>query len=229
MPRFIIACALALFFSGILAAQETSSTNKQSSARAVADRYDKESDTWRLSLVRFVLKGELEKLREVETAMKQFTAAASSYIVYKRPGFETAQQLYYRNLENINRLDQLRQLVEMSHRDFPGYTKDFFVKYSVTIEDFRDFDMFEKIHEKIMNRWRAEFEAAMQKKSVAELKVIREDMKLLQQAVSAFVLLPGQSANKVPQLQDFENELRHGIVMLRMYEETMPAAGGGTR
>jgi hypothetical protein len=202
----------------------------QTNAKAVGLRYTNESDTWRVALVRFIMKGEVGKYAEVEGAMKQFTAVTTSYIVYKRPGSDLAQELYYRNLENITRIEQLKILVEMSHRDNPGYTKDFYGKYSLADTDFSDFDAFEKVYERTMNRWRAEFEAAMQRKSVEQLKVLREDMKMLQQAVSVFILLPGKSSNKVPQLQTMENELRHGIVMLRMYAETLqqtatPAGG----
>ena len=63
----------------------------------------------------------------------------------------------------------------------------------------------------------------MQKKDVAALTALREDMRLLQQGILVFVLLPGRSANKVPQLQSMENDIRHSIVMLRMYEQTTQA------
>lgn len=229
MFRVMTVFGLMLVSAGLWA-QAVPSSVSETNARAVGLRYTNESDAWRLSLIRFIMKGETAKYGEVEAAMKQFTAVTTSYIVYKRPGHEMAQELYYRNLENITRIEQLKQLVEMSHRDNPEYTKDFFGKYSLADTDFADFDAFEKVYERIMGRWRGEFEAAMQKKAANELKVLREDMKMLQQVVSAFVLLPGRSSNKVPQLQNMENELRHGIVMLRMYAETMqqtatPAGG----
>lgn len=218
MLRMILVFGLLLVSVGLWSA--TSETNSE----AIGLRYTKESDGWRLSLVRFVMQGETTKYDEVEAAMKQFTAVTTSYIVYKRPGHQAAQELYYRNLENITKLGQLKQLVESSHRDNPEYTKDFFQKYTLADADFSNFDAFEKLYDKVMGRWRLEFEAAMQKKASNELKALREDMKILQQVVTAFVLLPGKSSNKVPQLQNMENELRHGIVMLRMYAETMQTA-----
>ncbi len=223
MFRILLVLFMLLFNIGLLA-QAGAASGSETNAKAVGIRYTNESDTWRVSLVRFIMKGETAKYGEVEAAMKQFTAVTTSYIVYKRPGHEMAQELYYRNLENITRIEQLKSLVEMTHRDNPESTKDFFSKYSLTDADFSGFDAFEKAYDRIMGRWRGEFEAAMQKRSVAELKVLREDMKLLQQAVSAFVLLPGKSSNKVPQLQMMENELRHGIVMLQMYAETIQQA-----
>ena len=202
---------------------QTAEADAQENPRAVERRYIAESDAWRLAFVEFVFRGDMAKYREAESAMQQFTPVTASYIVYKRPGERLALNLYYRNLENIAKINQLRQAVESMQRDYPEHTKDFFTKYEVAIADFETFDKFEPVYERVMNRWRVEFENAMKGRDVSALVNLREDMKILQQSITVFVLLPGRSATKVPQLQTMENDLRHSIVMLRMYEQTTQA------
>ena len=202
---------------------QTAETGAQEDPRAVESRYIAESNTWRLAFLEFVFKGDANKFSEAEGAMRQFTPVTASYIVYKRSGENLALNLYYRNLENIAKVNRLRDVVETMQRDYPGHTKDFFAKYEMTIAVFETFESFEPVYERVMNRWRAEFEDAMKKRDVPALTGLREDMKMLQQGVTVFVLLPGKSASKVPQLQTMENTLRHSIVMVRMYEQTTQA------
>lgn len=205
-----------------LAAQNVEPTT-QESARAIGVRYTAESEGWRLALIEFVFRGDMNKYREAEAAMRLFTPVTSSYVVYRRPGDRLALDLYYRNLENIAKLNQLRLAVEAMQRDNPDHTRDFFTKYGITIDEFETFVKFEPVYERVMNRWRGEFEAAMRNRDVTALSVLREDMRILQQGITIFVLLPGRSASKVPQLQVMESDLRHSIVMLRMYEQTTQA------
>jgi hypothetical protein len=207
-----------LIFAAGLAAQAQNDT--QADVRVIENRYITASNDWRLSLITYVFKGDQAKYQEVEAAMREFTSATTSYVVYKRPGEKLALKLYYINLENIARLDHLRQMIEDSQREYPEYTKDFFAKYEIEDKEFENFEKFEPVYERVMNRWRGEFEDALKKKDVAALTVLREDMKIFQQGVLVFVLLPGKSGRKVPQLQVMENDLRHGIVMIRMYEQT---------
>ncbi|MCK4907438.1 MAG: hypothetical protein KAS64_07805, partial [Spirochaetes bacterium] len=81
--------------------------------------------------------------------------------------------------------------------------------------------LFEKIYEKVMDRWRKEFEDAMKASKKEDIIKIKEDMKILRRAINSFILFPGKFAMKVPQLQKMENDLRHGVVMLKMHEETL--------
>jgi len=217
--RSLFVSLLFVLVAASLAPQEAG-PDTQADARAVERRYITESDGWRLALAGFVLQGNADKYKEVEAAMRQFISVTASYFVYKRPGEESALKLYYRNLENIAKLDRLRELAEAMRRDYPEYTKDFLAKYEFAVEEFETFEKFEPVYERVLNRWRAEFEGAMQKRDVPALVGLREDMRIFQQGITVFVLLPGRSANKVPQLQKMENDLRHGIVMLRMYEQT---------
>jgi len=208
-----------LIFSLPLVAQNSKTTNQ--SAAGVEDRYDNANEMWRLNIMEFILQDKLDKAKETMTAMDKFTKTARSYVVFKRKGHEQALQLYYRNLENINRLEQYQSMLKVYKKEYPAYTKDFFSKYKLTKDDFKDFTAFEKIYERIMDRWRVEFEAALKAGKEADIRKLREDMKFIRMTVSVFVLFPGKSADKVPQLQKMENVLRHGIVMLKMHEETL--------
>ncbi|MDR2733438.1 MAG: hypothetical protein LBC99_02195 [Spirochaetota bacterium] len=211
---------LLLGFAAVLSAQAAEQPEADTSPRAVEDRYIAESDSWRLSLMEYIFKGDAGKYAETEGAMRQFTPAVVSYVAYKRPGERLAQSLYYRNLENIAKITQLKQTMEEMQRTYPEYTKDFFAKYTVTIEEFGSFENFSPAYDRLMSRWRGEFEAAMQKKDANALALLREDMQILRQGVTVFVLLPGKSASKVPQLQTMAGNLKHSILMLRMYERT---------
>lgn len=223
MRRFIfflfLPLILFLAFTAILLAQAAEPA-ANASPREVENRYITESDSWRLALMEYVFKGDTGKYTETEGAMRQFIPAVTSYMVYKQPGQNLAQNLYYRNLENIAKIASLKQTIEETQKAFPEYTKDFFSKYTVKIEEFNSFENFSPVYDRLMSRWRGEFEGAMQKKDVKALALLREDMKILQNGVTVFVLLPGKSASKVPQLQTMTDNLKHSIRMMRMYEQT---------
>jgi len=224
MRRFVfflfLPIILLLAFTAVLLAQ-AAAPDANTSPREVEDRYNTESDAWRLALVQYVFKGDAGKYAEAEGAMRQFIPTVTSYMAYKRPGANLAQNLYYRNLENIAKVASLRQAIEEMQKAFPEYTKDFFAKYTVKIEEFDAFENFSPVYDRLMSRWRGEFEGAMQKKDVKALTLLREDMHILQYGVTVFVLLPGKSASKVPQMQTMADNLKHSIRMLRMYEQTV--------
>lgn len=220
MKKFLVFFLIFLLCPQLNSQTKTTSV-KKSKINEVTDRYDNENEKWRLGVINFVLKGDDSKLKETIKAMKEFTATTRSYIVFKRKGHGKALALYYRNLENITKLTQLQDSVVGLRKAYSDYTKDFFSKYKIKIDDFKKFELFEKIYEKVMDRWRKEFEDAMKASKKEDIIKIKEDMKILRRAINSFILFPGKFAMKVPQLQKMENDLRHGVVMLKMHEETL--------
>jgi hypothetical protein len=196
--------------------------------RTVEQRYDESVETWRANLMLYLLRGQDPKLSETTNSMRGFTATTLSYIDLKRPGRDRALELYYLNLENISRLEQLRSLVDGYRRQFPNYTKDFITKYNMAESDFQDFNTFETAYGKVMDTWRERLEEALKTANLPILRELAADIQLLRFAVSGFVFFPGKSAQKVPQLQVMENDLRHAAVMLRMHEELLSRRPGAT-
>lgn len=226
MSRLVLSFFLIILTLPFILAQGTATDdgNHSKKVKAVTDRYDASNEAWRTNIIIYVLRHDQARLQTTLGEMKQFTATAISYVHLKRTGHEAALELYYRNLENISKLEQLKTLLEQYQKEYPTYTRDFLSKYGLTTADFSDFESFETAYENIMNRWRKEFESALQAGSGDDIRKVREDMKLLRAAVTTFILFPGKSANKVPQLQKMENDLRHAIVMLKMHEDTLQTA-----
>lgn len=206
-----------------LAARQTNSaaTNHGTSAEAVQKRYDALNDTWRTNVIAFVLKSDDTQIPKTIGEMRQFTAIARSYVIFKRPGHRLALQLYYRNMENITKLQQLEKFVKDYRRDYAAYAKDFLSKYGMTLQDFENYDTFEKAYDNLLNRWRLDFENGMKAANVAKLTELRQDMKLFHIGITVFILFPGKSAPKVPQLQQKQSEMHHAIVMLKIHEDTL--------
>jgi len=217
---YYILLFMALSSAGTLTAQttNTAASNTAAGSPAIESRYESANETWRLNTILFILKDQTTKYDETIKIMKDFTSVSRSYVIFKRTGHTEAEEIYFRNLENISRLEQLKLLLEGYKKDFVGYNKDFLGTYKMEERDFEDFTRLETVYQKTLDRWRAEFEAAMKTNSSTEIRRIRQDMQIFRVAINAFILFPGKSANKVSQLQTMENDIRHAVVMLRMYE-----------
>lgn len=225
-PVFRLAAVLSLLAAGPLAGQQTNAAadTHGTSAEAVQKRYDLLNDTWRTNIIAFVLKSDDTQISKTSNQMRQFTAIARSYVIFKRPGHELALQLFYRNLENINKLQQLEKFVKDYRRDYAAYTKDFLSKYGMTLLDYADYDAFEKAYDNLLNRWRLDFENGMKAADAAKLTELRQDMKLFHMGITVFLLFPGKSAPKVPQLQQKQSDMHHAIVMLKIHEDSLKNA-----
>ena len=218
---------LALILSTFsLNAQNTNTTTNTTPTRvstnqssvSVSKRYEAANDRWRLNAILMILKDDSARYNTMLKEMKDFTSISRSYVIFKRKGHIEAKDIYYRNLENISRIEQIKQLLDTYKKEFTNFNKDFIGIYKLDNDTFKNFDYFEKSYQKILNRWRGEFEAAMKAKNRAELQRIRQDMQLLRLSITVFILFPGKSAIKVPQLQNMENDIRHAVVMVKMYE-----------
>jgi len=187
-------------------------------SKSVSQRYEASSEKWRLNTILLILKDDESLYTRTLKEMQDFTTVSRSYVIFKRKGDKEAKDIYYRNLENISKIEQLKQILDNYKKNFAGFNKDFVDTYKLDNRVFASFENFDKSYQVILDRWRKEFEAAMKDNNKTELRRIRQDMQLLRLAITAFILFPGKSATMVSQLQKMENDVRHAVVMVRMYE-----------
>lgn len=222
MFRFIPLCLVLLVAAGSLAAQAPATNTVATNVRGIESRYEAANEVWRINVMLYILKDQTAKYDETIKVMGDFTSVSRSYVIFKRKGASEAEEIYFRNLENIGRMEQLKQLLEGYKKDFTGYNRDFMGTYRLEERDFADYPSFETGYQRILDRWRGEFEAAMKDKKLDEVRRIRQDMQIFRVAITAFTLFPGKSADMVGRMQKMENDVRHAIVMLRMYETGSP-------
>ena len=181
-------------------------------------RYNEANRDWRLSAVMFVLNNEEENIAETIEAMEDFTATTRSYVDLNRPGYDLALHLFYLNLENIRKLEQLELRLNERREDFENVPEESFAeRYEVEEGDFYNYDRFNEKYEEIMDTWRAEYEVVLAGEDIDGIQQIRQDMMLLRAAIEAFVLFPGDSASRVPDLQRKQRDLRHAILTLQTH------------
>ncbi len=197
---------------------QTDATHKD--VKKVQTRYDKSNETWRINIINFILKNEEQKYTDTIKKMELFTLTTRSYVDLRRAGEKKALNLYYRNLENLRKVQQLSKLVKDFRKD-ENPTSDFQAKYKLDNDSFSEYKKYKKSYENLMNKWRIDYENAMKQGDKDKIDTLRKDMALLQFSVIAFILFPGESATKIPELQVIQKDLNHAIVMLKMFSASM--------
>ena len=210
--------AAALFAQNTATNTAPAVTATNTDAASVGKRYENANERWRISTILMILKDDASQYTRILKEMRDFTSTSRSYVIFKRKGHELARDIYYRNLENISRIEQIKQILDNYKKEFKNFNKDFLGTYKLENRSFASYENFDKIYQIILDRWRREFETAMKAKNSADLQRIRQDMQLLRLAITAFILFPGKSSAKVTQLQKMENDVRHAVVMVKLYE-----------
>lgn len=184
----------------------------------IRERYDKANRDWRINILRFILDRQQQLVQQTITAMRDFTAITRSYIDLNRKGKKLAKELYYLNLENIKKLQQLEKRLKETTGGFEQFDQNSFMAlYAVNTNHMETFKDFKSKYEEIMNFWRQKYENALKSRAAKEIKQVRQDMILLRAAIRAFIIFPGTSANKIPQLQTMERNLTHAIITLKTH------------
>lgn len=214
---FLLLC-IAFLPSGRLAGRDRSSPGDQ-----ILAEYHKESQAWRYLIIRYVLEGELKLIRDTLSGIDNYNDVLLSYIELKRPGRQQAARLYQRNLENRKRVLAIRKKIDSYRKNYPGYTKAFFRKYTLASKDFKGYADFSQTYDNLMNSWRQILERAVKEKSPNTIRQIQEDMILLQLALRAYELFPGEAAGKAEEILKMSHDLRFAVRRLRYYIRTMSA------
>ena len=184
----------------------------------IRQRYNEANLEWRIRAMEFILNNQEGNIEETIQAMDDFTAITRSYIDLNRRGRDIALHLYYINLENIRKLQQLELRLNTRREDFQEFEQGTFMdNYTVQSNDLVSYEPFRERYETIMERWRGEYEAALRGQDADAIQRIRQDMIVLQAAIDAFVLFPGASANRVPNLQQMHRDLRHAVNTLQTH------------
>jgi len=209
---------IVLLSVSFVAIAQTDSTH--TAAKKVQTRYDKSNDNWRINIINYILKNEEQKYNDTIKKMKLFTLTTRSYVDLRREGQDNALTLYYRNLENLRKVQQLSKLVKDFRKD-ENPTPDFQSKYKLENDSFTGYKKYKTSYENLMNKWRIDYEDAMKQGDKDKIDTLRKDMALLEFSVMAFILFPGESATKIPELQVIKKDLNHAIMMLKMFSASM--------
>ncbi len=191
----------------------------------LSTRYIAESSTWRMDLILFALEGEESRIESIFQSMDDFSNVLRSYITLKRPGHAQASAMLQLNIDNKKEVLGIQEQIEVFRRGYPGFTRAFFILYSLTNEDFAEYSRFQQTYENLMDQWRQELEDAIIQKQANTIRQIQEDMILFRLAVQGYSLFPGEAAGSAREIQEMLDDLAFAVYRLRFHIKKMTGEG----